>query len=81
MLYRHHIFSSVARANTDSVACGFRCNLADHAATACAIESVDAESVDLQQVDGRYRPELPGRIVDAGRPNGRPGAFRSLRTM
>jgi hypothetical protein len=49
MLYRHYIFSSVARANTDSAACWFECNLADHAATASAIESVDAESVHMQQ--------------------------------
>ena len=78
MLYRHHIFSSVARANTDSVACWFECNLADHAATACAIESVDAESVDMQQVLGLHRPELSSRMAAAGRRNGRPGGSRSL---
>jgi hypothetical protein len=58
----------------------FEGNLANHAATtARAIGEGDAESAVMQQVLGLHRSELSRRMAGAGRRNGRPGAFRSLR--
>jgi hypothetical protein len=56
----------------------FEGNLANHAATtARAIGEGDVESAAMQQVVGPHRSEMSRRM--AGRRNGRPGAFRSLR--
>ena len=65
----------------DSVDGWFEDNLANHAATARAIEEGDAEEARhaMEQVLGFNRSELSRRKAGAGRRNGRPGGSRSLR--
>ena len=59
----------------------FEDNLANHAATARAIEEGDAEKSRhaMEQVPGFNRSKLYRREAGAGRRNGRPDGSRSLR--
>ena len=75
------ILSAVFVVAVDSVDGWFEDNLANHAATARAIEEGDAEKARhaMEQVLGFTRSKLSRRKAGAGRENGRPSGSRSPR--